>query len=68
MADLEDWNEVLMDGIDKAIEVHLGEVGIILGCKQAWREAEKGMEAIFCLFVLWLRSSELLNVINQGAG
>ena len=35
MADLEDRNEVLMDGIDKAIEVHFGEVGIILGCKQA---------------------------------
>ena len=40
MTDLEDTNEVLMDKIDKAIEIHLGEeVGFILGCKQAWREA-----------------------------
>ena len=40
MADLEDTNEVLVDEINKAIEVHLGEeVGFILGCKQAWREA-----------------------------
>ena len=35
MTDLEDTNEVLMDKIDKAIEIHLGEeVGFILGCKQ----------------------------------
>ena len=40
MTDLEDTNEVLMDEIAKAIEIHLGEeVGFILGCKQAWREA-----------------------------
>ena len=32
MADLEDTNEVLMDEINKAIEVHIGEeVGFILG-------------------------------------
>ena len=36
MADLEDTNEVLVDEINMAIEVHLGEeVGFILGCKQA---------------------------------
>ena len=40
MADLEDTNEVLVDEINMAIEVHLGEeVGFILGCKQAWSEA-----------------------------
>ena len=40
MADLEDTNEVLVDEINMAIEVHLGEeVGFILGCKQARREA-----------------------------
>ena len=40
MTNLEDTNEVLMDEIAKAIEIHLGEeVGFILGCKQAWREA-----------------------------
>ena len=39
MTNLEDTNEVLMDEIAKAIEIHLGqEVGFILGCKQAWRE------------------------------
>ena len=36
MTNLEDTNEVLMDEIAKAIEIHLGEeVGFILGCKQA---------------------------------
>ena len=36
MADLEDTNEVLVDEINMAIEVHLGEeVGFIFGCKQA---------------------------------
>ena len=35
MDDLEDPNKVLMDGIGKEIEVHLGEeVGFILGCKK----------------------------------
>ena len=40
MVDLEDTNEVLVDEINKAIQVHLGEeVGFSLGCKQARREA-----------------------------
>ena len=40
MDDLEDANMVLMEGIGKAIEVLLREeVGFILGCKQARREA-----------------------------
>ena len=40
MDDLKDPNKVLTEGIGKAIEVHLGEeVGFILGCKQARREA-----------------------------
>ena len=40
MDDLEDPNMVLMEGIGKAIEVLLREeVGFILGCKQARREA-----------------------------
>ena len=42
MDDLEDPNKVLIEGIGKAIEVHLGEeVGFILGCKNACSKKKK---------------------------
>ena len=66
MADLEDPNEVLMDGIEKAIEGNLEEMEFILGCnKKPWKEAEKGMATMLFPYGTW--ASEKVMIKELGS-